>query len=94
VAQVWNQSFYRLCIAPGGSIPPENLVEKKRLWQRQAFVDDFKSAAPPQFGSGWAWLVLDGNDLKIIKTAIEDTPCCFSFQTIAHCQYVRTRLIS
>jgi Fe-Mn family superoxide dismutase len=27
-----------------------------------------------QFGSGWAWLVQDGGDLKIMKTLNADTP--------------------
>ena len=27
-----------------------------------------------QFGSGWAWLVLAGSDLKVVKTADADTP--------------------
>ncbi|MBN1548868.1 MAG: Fe-Mn family superoxide dismutase, partial [Syntrophaceae bacterium] len=27
-----------------------------------------------QFGSGWAWLVLDGDALKIVKTGNADTP--------------------
>jgi Fe-Mn family superoxide dismutase len=30
--------------------------------------------AVSQFGSGWAWLVLDGDKLKIVKTANADTP--------------------
>jgi len=27
-----------------------------------------------QFGSGWAWLVLEGPKLKVVKTANADTP--------------------
>jgi len=27
-----------------------------------------------QFGSGWAWLVLDGDKLKIVKTANAENP--------------------
>ena len=38
------------------------------------FVDAFKTAAATQFGSGWAWLVLDGGKLKVTKTPNADTP--------------------
>jgi superoxide dismutase, Fe-Mn family len=41
-------------------------------------VDDFKSqfeaAGVGRFGSGWAWLVLDGGQLKITSTANQDSP--------------------
>ena len=30
--------------------------------------------AMAQFGSGWAWLVLDGDKIKIVKTGNADTP--------------------
>jgi len=33
-----------------------------------------KNAGVTQFGSGWAWLVLDKGELKITKTANADTP--------------------
>ena len=32
------------------------------------FVEEFKTAAATKFGSGWAWLVLDGGKLKVDKT--------------------------
>jgi Fe-Mn family superoxide dismutase len=35
---------------------------------------DFKAAAVSQFGSGWVWLVKDGEALKIAKTANADNP--------------------
>lgn len=35
---------------------------------------EFSSAAVSQFGSGWAWLVLDGNKLKVVKTSNADSP--------------------
>ncbi|HEY9146422.1 MAG TPA: Fe-Mn family superoxide dismutase, partial [Thiobacillus sp.] len=31
-------------------------------------------AALAQFGTGWAWLVLDGNKIAVTKTANADTP--------------------
>ena len=40
----------------------------------EAFVEQFKTAGATQFGSGWAWLVLDGGTLKVTKTANADLP--------------------
>src|SRR3989304_599879 len=38
------------------------------------FREAFKQAAVSQFGSGWAWLVLDGKKLAVAKTGNADTP--------------------
>ncbi|MBY0431929.1 MAG: Fe-Mn family superoxide dismutase, partial [Rhodospirillales bacterium] len=40
----------------------------------EKFVEDFKGNAVAQFGSGWAWLVLDNGKLKCTRTANADTP--------------------
>jgi Fe-Mn family superoxide dismutase len=37
-------------------------------------VEELKTAGTTQFGSGWAWLVLEKDQLKILKTANADTP--------------------
>jgi Fe-Mn family superoxide dismutase len=39
-----------------------------------AFKEQFKTAGATQFGSGWAWLVLDNGALKITKTGNADLP--------------------
>ncbi|OPY85926.1 MAG: Superoxide dismutase (Fe) [Syntrophorhabdus sp. PtaU1.Bin153] len=76
-AQVWNHTFYWKSMKPkGGGEPPTAL--KQMMADSFGSVDDckkeFASAAVSQFGSGWAWLVLAGNKLKIVKTANADTP--------------------
>ncbi len=38
------------------------------------FEEEFSNAATTQFGSGWAWLVLDDGELKIIKTSNQESP--------------------
>lgn len=38
------------------------------------FKEEFSEAAKTHFGSGWAWLVLDVGELKIIKTSNQDSP--------------------
>jgi Fe-Mn family superoxide dismutase len=38
------------------------------------FKSEFAKAAIEQFGSGWAWLVLEGSELRIMKTGNGDDP--------------------
>ncbi|MFO7574136.1 MAG: Fe-Mn family superoxide dismutase [Bacteroidales bacterium] len=38
------------------------------------FLKELTEAAKTQFGSGWAWLVLDGNKLRVMKTPNAETP--------------------
>jgi Fe-Mn family superoxide dismutase len=76
-AQVWNHSFYWQCIKPkGGGMPAGAIADKiKTTWGSfEKFAEEFKNAGVTQFGSGWAWLVLDGGAVKITKTANADTP--------------------
>ena len=46
------------------------------------FKAKFKQAGMTQFGSGWAWLVLDGGKLKGVQTANADTPMTSTITTI------------
>ncbi len=76
-AQVWNHSFYWQCMKPdGGGAPSGALAEKiaADFGSFEAFVEQFKTAGATQFGSGWAWLVLDGGTLKVTKTPNADLP--------------------
>ena len=76
-AQGWNHSFYWKCLKPGGGGPPVGAIADKinaAFGGYDKFVEELKNAGVTQFGSGWAWLVLDGGALKITKTANADTP--------------------
>jgi Fe-Mn family superoxide dismutase len=76
-AQVWNHSFYWKCLKAGGGGKPTGAVAAKidAAWgSYEKFVEELKNAGVTQFGSGWAWLVGDGGQLKITKTANADTP--------------------
>lgn len=76
-AQIWNHSFYWKCLKPkGGGVPTGAIAAKitAAFGSYEKFVEELKNAGATQFGSGWAWLVLDGADLKITKTPNADTP--------------------
>jgi Fe-Mn family superoxide dismutase len=76
-AQVWNHSFYWQCLKKAGGGKPTGAVAARinATWgSYDKFADELKNAGVTQFGSGWAWLVQDGKDLKITKTANADTP--------------------
>ena len=67
-AQIWNHSFYWKSLTPkGGGEPPaafKQMIETS-FGSVDACKKELSSAAVTQFGSGWAWLVLDGNLLKV-----------------------------
>ena len=76
-AQIWNHTFYWESLSPkGGGQPPAEL--KKRI--EASFGDvptclkELQSAAAGCFGSGWAWLVADGKELKVMNTMNAETP--------------------
>ncbi len=76
-AQVWNHSFYWKCMKPGGGGAPSGELAKamdEAFGSYEAFAKEFTQAAVTQFGSGWAWLVVEGGSLKIVKTGNADLP--------------------
>lgn len=77
-AQVWNHTFYWNSMKPaGGGYPGGKLSEaiEKDFGSFTTLTDEFKQAAATQFGSGWAWLSVDGNGkLQVEKTSNADTP--------------------
>ena len=84
-AQIWNHTFYWNSMAPGGGGAPSGAVGDA-INSAFGSYDDFKAkfaeAATTQFGSGWAWLVKDGDTLKVIKTGNADTPIAHGFVPI------------
>jgi superoxide dismutase, Fe-Mn family len=76
-AQVWNHTFYWNSLSPkGGGEPPSSLKQKieSSFGGLDACKKELATAATTQFGSGWAWLVKDGDSLKVIKTSNADLP--------------------
>jgi Fe-Mn family superoxide dismutase len=77
-AQVWNHTFYWNGMKPNGGGKPTGAIAAKidaDLGGYDKFVELFTAAATTQFGSGWAWLVLnkDGK-LEVTKTGNADLP--------------------
>ena len=81
-AQVWNHNFYWKCLSPkGGGVPRTGELKSaidKHFQSFENFKDEFSKAALAQFGSGWAWLVKEGENLKIISTSNAENPLTLS----------------
>ncbi len=76
-AQVWNHTFFWNCMKPGGGGKPTGDLAEKidvAFGGYDKFAEQFKANAVGRFGSGWGWLVLDGDELKIVNTINADTP--------------------
>lgn len=88
-AQVWNHTFYWHSMTPkGGGEPQGSLIAKiiQDFGSFEEFEKLFKQAGLGQFGSGWAWLVLDKNDtLKINKTSNADLPLVHGERALLTC---------
>ncbi|MEM7072296.1 MAG: superoxide dismutase [Pseudomonadota bacterium] len=76
-AQIWNHTFYWHSMRAGGGGLPTGAIGAKidsDLGGYDKFVDAFKQAGATQFGSGWAWLVVENGHLKVTKTANAELP--------------------
>ncbi len=76
-AQIWNHTFYWNSLKPnGGGEPTGELAEriKRDFGSFADFKKQFQDAAVGQFGSGWAWLVVDAGKLKVVKTGNAELP--------------------
>ncbi len=77
-AQVYNHNFYWNSLTADEAdkkIPPE--LEAKIIADFgpvEALKAELKKQALAQFGSGWTWLVLDGDKLKVVNTSNANTP--------------------
>ncbi|NMC85609.1 MAG: superoxide dismutase [Anaerolineaceae bacterium] len=73
-----NHSLFWELLVPGGAKTPASALLtdiEKTFGSYDAFTEKFSAAAASRFGSGWAWLVLDGDKkLQVYSTANQDSP--------------------
>lgn len=85
-AQIYNHDFFWQSLRPADATlepDPEVLaLINSSFGSLDSFFNEFKTVAMGQFGSGWAWLVKDGSQLKIIKTANADNPLAHGLKPI------------
>ena len=76
-AQIWNHTFYWKSMKPAGGGEPTGDLKAaidRDFGSCAKFKEEFTTAATTQFGSGWAWLVLEKGKLAITKTSNADLP--------------------
>ncbi|MFY0519624.1 superoxide dismutase [Lysinibacillus sp. UGB7] len=72
-----NHTLFWELIAPGGSNAPVGEVAKAidaKYGSFDAFKEEFAKAATTRFGSGWAWLIVDGDSVAVTSTPNQDSP--------------------
>jgi Fe-Mn family superoxide dismutase len=76
-AQVWNHTFYWNSLKGNGGGKPSGRIAQMidaAFGNYDNFKKELSATSVSQFGSGWGWLVLDGNALKIVKTPNAEVP--------------------
>jgi len=76
-AQVWNHTFFWNSLKPHGAGGPSEKLRQRiesSFGSLDACKKELAAAATTQFGSGWAWLVLDDGKIKAVKTGNAETP--------------------
>ena len=83
--QHWNHNlFWRIMKKGGGGSPGGELAKRidDAFGSFDAFKEQFKTAGVTQFGSGWAWLAVQGDQLKVMKTPNGENPLVHGMRPI------------
>jgi Fe-Mn family superoxide dismutase len=94
--QAWNHTFFWSCLSPKGGKPKGEMLAgiERDFGSYEAFAEQFAKQGVGQFGSGWVWLVANGNRLAIEKTANAMTPmaegkkCLLTIDVWEHAYYL------
>lgn len=72
----WNHTFFWEILSPKSTTPSDNLITmiNRDFGSLEKMQSDFNAAATSRFGSGWAWLIVQDNKLKICSTPNQDNP--------------------
>jgi len=87
-AQVWNHTFFWQSMrTAGGGQPTGRLLDMivGSFGTFESLKNAFVTAGVGLFGSGWVWLIQDGNTVKVIKTADADTPVAYGQNALLTC---------
>jgi len=79
-AQIWNHTFYWNCLAPAeGQRPTGRLAQliEEGFGSSENLLAALKKEAVSHFSNGWAWLVLDRDQLKVTSLHDADTPVAY-----------------
>ena len=82
---VLNHNLFWNTMKPGGSNEPVGELKEaidKKFGSFENFKKEFEAAGKGQFGSGWAWLVLNDGELEVIATKNQDNPILEGKQAI------------
>jgi superoxide dismutase, Fe-Mn family len=94
--QAWNHTFFWACLSPHGGKPGGELLRaiERDFGGLDGFKEEFAKQGVAQFGSGWVWLVADGDRLTIEKTPdavtpmAEGTKCLLTIDVWEHAYYL------
>jgi Fe-Mn family superoxide dismutase len=84
-AQIWNHTFFWNAMRPGGGGRPDGALAEaieRDFGSYQGFAEAMSASALQRFGSGWAWLVVEGGKLKTMSTLNADTPMTQGLQAL------------
>ncbi len=73
----WNHTMFWQVMAPNASGAPTGKLAdaiNASFGDLEKFKEQFNAAGAGRFGSGWVWLVKDGNKLAIVSTPNQDNP--------------------
>jgi Fe-Mn family superoxide dismutase len=73
----WNHSFFWTIMGPNAGGEPSGALSAaidRAFGGFAKLKEQFNAAAAGRFGSGWAWLLRDGNGLAITSTPNQDNP--------------------
>ena len=86
-SQHWNHIQFWEMMGPNRTGMPSELEARitDTFGSVGAFKEQFVAAGVGQFGSGWCWLVKEGDSLKVTKTPNGVNPLCFGQTALLGC---------
>ncbi|MGE4429649.1 MAG: superoxide dismutase [Sphingobium sp.] len=84
VGQIWNHSFYWLCLSPVETKPSAELQAKidEAFGSTDELIKKLQAEAVGHFGSGWAALVLKDGKLEVTSYHDADTPVAYDVKPL------------